>query len=249
MSLPAIYYDNRLNDATPSASTTATGYDVNNLTDWRPYTEWQPTALPATITVDAGAAASVDYWLVWGHDLATQGATIQLRKSNDNFSADDNLVDSYTPTADDPFMRVVSTADERYWRFQITGSTMPTLGIAAMGAALEIPKYLKPGFDPRGRKPQGQFNRSVAGMPLGRTIQYEDWSQSLTFENLAWSWIRNTWEPAWEAHLRSLPFVFCWEPGSYSTELALVTIQDGFATPHNPGSYGNLSISLTGLLA
>lgn len=249
MGFPKIFHDNRFDDATPAASTTATGYDVLNLLDWRPYTKWQPTALPATVTVDSGSALAADYALCWEHDLATQGATFEVRGSTDNFAASNVLLATKTPTTDDPFLLEWATSNYRYRRITITGTTVPTLGIAAIGAALEIPQYLREGFDPRGRKPMGVFNKSVAGMPLGRTVQYEEWSQSLTFELLTWAWIRATWEPAWEAHLRGEPFVFAWDSVSHATELVLVTVKDGFQTPHKQGSIGNLTLNLVGLLA
>ena len=249
MGFPKIFYDSRLDDATPVASTTAAGFDVLNLLDWRPYTKWQPTALPATVTVDSGSALAADYCVIWEHDLNTQGATLEVRASTDNFSGSDDLIATKTPSDDDPFLLEWSSVSYQYWRIKITGTTMPTIGIAAIGTALEIPQYLREGFDPRGRKPQGVFNKSVAGMPLGRTIQYEEWTQSLTFELLTWAWIRATWEPAWTAHLRAEPFVFAWDAISHADELALVTVKDGFATPHKAGSVGNLTISLVGLLA
>ena len=249
MGLPRVFHDNRLDDATPAASTTATGFDVLNLRDWRPYTEWQPTALPATVTVDCGSAKAADYAFIWGHDLFTQGATLEIRGSTDNFAASDVLVDSLTPTSDDPFLLEWTSTSYRYWRINITGTTVPTLGIAAIGAALEIPAYLREGFDPIGTEPKGIFNRSVAGMPLGRSIQYEDWSQSLTFDNLSWAWIRSTWEPAWAAHLRGEPFGFAWNSTTYPTEIALVTAKAGSKTPHKSGSYADLQLDLTGLRA
>lgn len=249
MSLPRIYHDSRFDDGTPAASTTATGFDVLNLLDWRPYTKWQPTALPATVTVDSGSAKAADYCVVWEHDLGTEGATLEVRGSTDDFSASDVLVDSLTPSDDAPFLLEWSSVSYRYWRIRITGSTMPTLGIAAIGAALEIPKGLSEGFDPRGRKPKGVFNKSVAGMPLGRTIQYEEWAQSLTFPDITWSWIRSTWEPAWTGHLRNTPFVFAWDSASHADELVLANVKDGFTTPHRIGSLADLRINLVGLLA
>jgi hypothetical protein len=395
MGYPKIFHESRFDDATPVASTTATGYDVLNLLDWRPYTEWQPTALPATVTVDAASLAweftntldgwtgadvtltanptflnvvstatnprivspttvidgkanryitarirrnagtgwdsrsaryqtnrhisgtaysknivdptggvpgswvvavwdmhdlsfggddwkkstitgmeihlgettadefdidwiavapslSADYALFWGHDFGTQGVTVEIRGSVDNFSADDNLVATTDPEGDGPLLLEFTSAQYRYWRFTITAgasSGNPTIGIAAIGAALEIPKYLREGFDPRGRMPKGRFNKSVTGQPLGRTVQYEEWSQSLTFELLTWAWVRATWEPAWEAHLRGEPFVFAWDSTSHATELALVTMDGGFKTPHKAGSVTDLMINLTGLLA
>lgn len=395
MSLPRFYHDNRFDGGTPAASTTAAGFDVLNLLDWRPYTKWQPTALPATVTGDAASLAweftntadgwggvnltltnnatyinvaataadtafdspaaltivglinryvalrirriagsawdgrlrywtanhtasgsyekqitdptsgaggawvlaiwdmhnltfggedwkastiarlrldlgdsasddfdidwigvfpslSADYALVWGHDLGTQGVTLEVRGSVDNFSSDDNLVATTDPEGDAPLLLEFISAQYRYWRFKIVAgasSDNPTLGIAAIGANLEMPKGLREGFDPRGRKPKGVFNKSVAGMPLGRTVQYEEWAQSLTFPDITWAWIRSTWEPAWTAHLRNTPFVFAWDSASHANELVLANVNDGFTTPHRIGSLADLRINLVGLLA
>ena len=102
MGYPKIFHDNRLDDATPAASTTAAGYNVLNLRDWRPYTKWQPTALPATVTVDCATAKAADYAVIWGHDLFTQGATLEIRGSTDNFAASNVLVATKTPTSNEP---------------------------------------------------------------------------------------------------------------------------------------------------
>ena len=395
MGFPKIFHDNRFDDGTPVASTTAAGFDVLNLLDWRPYTEWQPTALPATVTADSASLAweftntadgwtgsgvtltpnatflhvvetvanpqlfsptgltidgavnryivarirrnsgsswagqgyyrtsnhnfsasyilniadptsgaggawvlaiwdmhdldfggddwknsiaiqirldfgsagadefdvdwigvfpslSADYALIWGHDLGTQGVTLEVRGSVDNFSSDDNLVATTDPEGDAPLLLEFTSAQYRYWRFNITAgyaSGNPTIGIAAIGTALEIPKGLTEGFDPRGRIPKGMFNKSVAGMPLGHNNTHEAWSQSLNFRDLSWDWIRSTWEPAWDAHLSGEPFVFAWDPVGHADELVLVNVKDGFKTPHRIGSYTDLSFSLVGLLA
>ena len=241
---PKALYDNRLDDATPAASTTAAGYSVLNLREWRPYTAWQPTALPATVTVDCGSAKAADYWAVYEHDLFTQGATIQLRGSTDNFAASDVLVDTVTPTSDAPFVRFIASTSYRYWRLRITGTTMPTLGIAAMGVAFDIPAYLSSGFDPIGRKVKGQSNRSELGHPLGRTVMYEAWEEGLSFECLSWSWLRADWLTAWREHLRDEPFLFMWDPTGHPAEIHLAAVKDEFKSPHQPGSYTSLSLTL-----
>lgn len=244
-----IFHESRFDDAIPVASTTATGFDVLNLLDWRPYTKWQPTALPATVTVDCGSAKSADYCVVWEHDLFTQGATLEVRGSTDNFSASDVLEATVTPTDNKPFLLEFTSASYQYWRIRITGTTMPTLGVAAIGVALEFPKGLTENFDPVGRMPKGVFNKSVAGMPLGRTVQYEEWAQSLSFQNLTWAWLRSDWEPAWDAHLKSEPFVFAWDSAGHAAEIVLVTVKNGFKTPHKAGSLASLTLDLVGLRA
>ena len=511
---PKILHENRLDDATPVASTTATGFNVLNLRDFRPYTKWQPTALPATITVNCGVSKSADYWAIYGHDLYTQGATIYLRGSTDNFAASDVLLDTYTPIDNTPFARLPSSASYRYWRIKIiapapvkkmyigtqegsvlgitmsadgtklyavgngtdtiyqytlstpydlstgsyaskslsvaaqattpqgiaisgdglkvyvvdsvtdtiyqytlatandistgtyaskslsvaaqdispaglivspdgsklyisglsgdkiyqytlstpydlstgsyaskslsvaaqetnpyglamssagdivyvigngtdtiyqytlstpydistgsyaskslsiaglesnaaalfiapdgnniyfagqttdyvyqigmatagdisTGSTaltsaMPTLAIAAIGLALDIPAYLASGFDPLGRVIKGQYNRAELGHPLGRTVKYEEWAETLKFETLTWAWLRATWLPAWRAHVRDDPFIFVWDPIGNLSEIYLVAVKDKFSTPHKPGSYADLTFEVSGVVS
>lgn len=60
---PCILHDNRFLDGTPTASDTATGYDVLNIRDLRPFTWWQ------------GAAAGTEYITV-ASDLDVSGADL-----------------------------------------------------------------------------------------------------------------------------------------------------------------------------
>lgn len=248
--LPKLLFDSRLDDGTPAASSTATGYDVLNLRNWRPYDAWQPTALPATVTVDCGSPKASDYWAIYGHDLFTAGCTIQLRGSTDNFSASDVLVDTVTPASNAAFVRHFVSVSYRYWRLRVTGAaTMPSIKIAAIGEAFDVPVYMSSGFDPVGRDPRGLLNRSEEGHPLGRTVQWEEWSQGLQFDWVTWAWLRSDWEPAWESHLRDLPFIFQWDATGHASEIWLVNIDGGFRAPHVSGGYATLSFNVSGVVA
>ena len=246
---PKILHENRLDDGTPAASTTATGYSVLNLRDFRPYTWWKPTALPATVTVDCGSAKAVDYWAVYGHNLYTHGCTIELRGSTDNFGASNVLVDTFTPTDNLAFARYVASVSYRYWRLRITGgATMPSLAIAALGVLLDVPSYMTEGFDPIGRKVIGVSNRSMDGHPLGRTVKYEQWEESLKFQLLTWAWLRDSFEAAWDAHLRDDPFLFVWDPTGHPAEIYLVMVKDAFKSPHRTGSLCDLTLDVGGVV-
>jgi hypothetical protein len=244
---PKLLYDNRLADGALVASSTAAGYAVGNLRDWRPYTWWKPASLPVTVTVDCGSARSADYFAVYGHDLFTRGCTVECRRSTDNFVANDVLVASRTPTDDKPFVVEFASASSRYWRLNITGSAAPVLAIAPIGAALVMPRRLNLGFDPTQRRVQGQVNRSEDGHPLGRVIHFEQWDQELSFGQISWSWIRGTWLPAWKAHLRGRPFLFGWDLTDNPGEVYLVQAGDGFDTPTVLGPYTDLRFRLTGV--
>lgn len=247
---PTILYENRFNDATPAASSTAAGFNVLNLRDWRNYTWWKPTSLPATVTVDCGSAKAADYLFVAGHDLATQGATLEGRSSTDNFATNDVLRATKTPSNNKPFLVQFSSASARYWRLTIPAgpSVIPQLAIAVMGAALVVPGYCAPGFDPLGRDGQGQFNKSQKGNPLGVVLEYEEWKQSVEFQSVQRSWVDANWVPAWNAHLRSSPFGFAWSPTDYPSDLFVVNV-DGrkFDAPQQQGGLVHLKFTLTGV--
>lgn len=247
MGVPRIYYDNRLRDAAPSASSTMAGYDVLNLRDFRPYTWWQAETLPATVSVDCGSAQAVNYWGLYGHNLATYGCTIQLRGSTDNFVSSDVLVDSCTPSTNSPFIRTIGSTSYRYWRQRITGASPPKVAIALMGASLDLPVYMEEGFDPTMRNPEGIYNRSVKGHPLGRVTEYEEWAAQLKFGLVSWSWVRQSWTPAWTTWLRDNPFLFAWDLDSYPAEVFLLVAKDKFTSPHKPGSYADLNVDVVGV--
>jgi len=241
-----ISFENRFKDATPTASSTASGAAVN-LSDFRPYTNWKPSALPATVTVDCGSAKAADYLAIFNHDLYTNGCTIEVRGSTDNFSASDVLVHSYTPSSNSPFVRNFTSASYRYWRMRITGSTAPTLTIAAVGVGLELPDAIQRGFDPLGRKIFGQANISEQGLPLGKSVLFEQWGEKITVRRALQTWVRATFIPAWLAHLRDKPFLYAHDLANHPGEIYLVQSGEQFSTPIISSTEMSLSFDIKGV--
>lgn len=247
MANPRILYENRLNDGTPVASSTASG-NVLNLRDFRNYTWWAPASLPATVTVDCGSAKAADYVLVYGHTLGTNGNTFELHGSTDNFAASDVTVATKTPTDDNPFAVFFNSTSYRYWRYRISGGTAPQLAIASHGARLEFPFPPDDGFDPVARAVIGQTNRSEQGNPLGTVVYFEEWRQKLTFSNIGNSFVRNSWIPAWKAWLRSAPFVLAWDADNYPSDLQYAQASGAFDDPHHWGALSDLSFEIFGVI-
>lgn len=249
MANPRIFYDNRFADNTPVASSTASGnYAAANIADLRAYTFWKGNVLPADVTVDSGVAKASDFALVYGHELKSVGASVEIRGSTDNFGASDTLLASGTPASDDPYLLTYNSQSFRYTRAKFTGATPPTMAIVLAGAMLEFPVGLAQGFDPIGRKVFGRGNENENGHPLGRVIDFEGWEQQITFEKVSWSFIRNTFLPAWRAHLRSSPFAFAWDSAGFGTEIVLVTAGLEFDTPHYSGQFADLRLKLSGVI-
>ncbi|MDH3595254.1 MAG: hypothetical protein OEU09_13820 [Rhodospirillales bacterium] len=195
------------------------------------------------ITLQAGLSA--DYCLFWGHDFATQGVTATVRGSDDDF-ATSTILATLTPTSNRPFAAFFTAGSYRHFGMNIVGAVAPTIAIAAIGELLEAPQGLGSGFDPLTRRPMGKLSTSVGGHPLGRAIDYEEWRQTLTFPFVGWDWLRDTWQPAWTAHLRDDPFVLAWDRVGKPEELHLVAAAGGFETPHRK-AVADLSLEVLGV--
>lgn len=248
MGFPKLFFDNRFADAVPVASSTAAGnFAAANLADMRPYTWWKSGAMPAWFTVDCGVAKAANYALLYGHDLHTQGATLEVRASTDNFAASNVLLGTVTPSSDDPFLLEFATVNYRYWRFYFTGATNPSIAIALIGSAFVMPKYMSKDFDPLARNVVQLSNQNENGQPLGKIIDFEQYKQTLQFINVSWSWLRATWQPAWRSNLRGSPLIFAWDSVNYPAELYLVTTGDHYSTPHQTGLLAGLSFDVSGV--
>lgn len=230
-----------------TASSTAAGYAAASLADFRPYTWWKPTSMPAHVVVDAGSVKAADMLAVFGHDLGSKGATIEVRGSTDNFVTSDVLIASKTPTSDDPFFIVWNSVSYRYWRLRVSGASVVSLACPILGPALVLPVGLEAPFDPVGRRIDGRRIRNNDGQPLGMVVDYESWEQAITLRAVTWSWVRATWLPAWLAALRAQPFAFAWDPTNYPDEVRLVVTDGEFDTPHRSGSLCDLSVKLRGV--
>lgn len=249
MANPLFLYDSRFSDAVPVASSTAAGYAVASLTDWRPYTWWKPSALPANVTVDCGSAKAADYALVYGHDLATKGCTLEIRGSTDNFGASDVLVATVTPTGNGAILLRWAAVSYRYWRIRITGAgDEPALAIAAVGSRLEAPIGVPQGFDPLGREVDGQENSNENGQPLGRVISFERWRAQITLQRVPRTWAKDAFLPARQTHLRSIPFGFAWDADADPTNIRLVNMGKKVGVPHYSGSRCDLQFELYGVM-
>ncbi len=250
MGYPKLLFDNMFADATPVASNTFAGnFSAANIADMRPYTWWKANALPASLSVDSGSIQPANYALVYGHNLFTNAATVEVRGSTDNFVASNVLLGMLTPASDAPFLLEFTTANYRYWRLNITGAAgnQPAIAIAMIGAALVMPTGLPQGFDPLVRNVNQQIITNDNGHPLGTIVNFESWKQTLKFDFLAWSWLRATWQPAWRSNLRGLPFIFAWDSANYPNELQLVHAGMNYSTPHSSGSRASLQFEVSGV--
>ena len=232
MGKPLILYDNRLNDGTPVATTTDTGYDVLNLKDLRSYTFWQAanTTTPCYITVDCGSAKSADCLGIFKHNFNTIGASISVECSSDNFASDTTVaLAAFAPATDKAILKTFTTVSKRYWRLKINGtlSAKPYMAILMLGSKLELSHEPDTPFQLIDEGVESETSKSNAGHILGSVIFYHPIEIICKISWLARTWVTDTFKPFWDNHGSLMkPFFFAWDLTNYSTYIYWAKFQN-----------------------
>lgn len=233
--LPIIMYDDTIYTGSGplTATTTATSYDVDNITDWRPFTLWKGTGTSTQyLTKDAGAVFTANSFALMGHDFFTQGATIVIQYSTDNFAADTN--DAFTPfapTSNRALYLSFTSQSKRYWRLKITSYTAaPFLGILRIGERLTFPIAMDTdNWDSEAYKIKGSSQTAETGNHLGTTVKYKKLRLRPKWTELDSSWVDGDFKTFWDNSGSLLKkFFWIWNSVNYSSEVYLCSIPPGF---------------------
>lgn len=231
--MPAMFgFNNLLNKGTVTASTEATGYAKENAYDWNTYDYWQPTAVPAYLTVDMSVATTCDYFALAAHDLFSNSASIQLQYSSDNFALDINdAFAAITPTDNSPIFQSFTSQSARYWRVVLTGG-ISSLGFVLFGDRLDSPVNVRDPFElvPFSRDSKVTTNVSEGGQFLGRAVVRDGANGSLEMDLLTPAWIRSNWD-TFAAHIETKPFILQWDNTNYPDETVLAWLTGSVPTP------------------
>lgn len=121
--------------ATATASSTAAGYDPANAVVLDRSSLWVAGGTTSvTLTLNLGASQSVSAIGIANHN-GSGWTTVTIRKSTDNFAANDVLVETLTGmvTGEDYF-KTFAAASSQYWRLSIASATAaPQVGIFYLG--------------------------------------------------------------------------------------------------------------------
>jgi hypothetical protein len=173
---------------TVAVSTEATGYDGDNAADGTTYTAWKPTAMPATWTLTFTSAA-VSYVGIAAHDLGSRAATVNVQRWT---GAAWSTVATATPANDNALLFLLTrrTAQTTF-RVEVTGSSIPMIGIIAIGDVLEMPqKCVWTDSLPFNEAMQVTYADAISegGNVLGRFLTRRARPCSMTVNNISETW-------------------------------------------------------------
>mgnify|MGYP001090962720 CR=1 FL=1 len=188
---PLIAWDNLI----PAATITATTGDETALLNGVTTDPWVPTAMPATVSIDAGAGVTASTFCIAAHNLGSVGATVTLERL---VGAVWTQVQQITPADDSPLIMSFSPISAQEWRAVFSGATAPRVAVMSLGPGLIVPGRIIPPHIPLHRASevnlvgdsesgtgeflQADFERTGGRVSLNFSVQLPDFAAGDDFE-------------------------------------------------------------------
>lgn len=230
--MPMVLFENYLSTGTLSASTEASDGAKENIADESTADFWTPTALPAWIETDAGSAVTVDCAAIVAHTLGSEGATVEVQYYN---GSGWTTVASVTPTDDEIILVLFGEETRQRWRFYITGTTVPSIGVGMIGQRFVFESNVVAPYTPIKMSEEIELLTSVTlgGNFLGNRVRRTGARTTVAFAPALATWVRGTLEPFRQHFNNGQPFVFASSPTFVPNDAAYCFRSDR-AQPMNP---------------
>ena len=231
--------DNALDGATITATSSATGFDPENVIDGTTYDYWRPTSGNATLTATLSSVQEIDYLGIAAHDLGSVGASFQLQHYIDGGWVD--TTDAYTPnqftaiqTGDATIMAFFPRVFTDRVRVIFTSDTVFSVGVLYVGKAFAFERPFYQGHRPLNLNRRTTIARHVTerGLDVGRHIRRKGATTQIAVNNQTPQFIRNQVAP-FIAKRRTKGFFFAWRPDSLPDDVAFCWSTDNIQPVNN----------------
>ena len=222
-----IGYNNILETGTVTVTSEATGFAKENAYDWLPRDWWKASGAGTVyLTVDMGTATTVDYWALAFHDLADHSGTIKPQYSTGSTSpiSWSDLDTVQTPTANQMIFRPVTSVNVRYYRFEISSTSLASyIGALSLGQYLTLPRNIMAPFTTpyHGRNKKIMNSVTEGGSIIGKSVYREGQKFILAQKNVTPAWISSNWENLIN-HIEIKQFFFMHDYEDSPSEVAFV---------------------------
>ena len=237
---------NKLTAMNVVGSSSQPGHVAVNVSDQGTALSWKPSVMPATLTVDLGAAQEVDAVGVAAHTLATSAATMFIEHSGDGSTW--TAAGSVLPASNDELFILFSPVTARYWRARFTGG-IPSVGVLFLGKRFVFPHAPTIDYRPlnHARTYEKFFNDSLGGNFINNRVRSvgadTEVDMGFVFRNFA-----DTALPAFSVpYNKGMCFFYASCPDKYPLDVGYCRAggqNDTVQVDYIDGEYANLSFTL-----
>jgi len=212
--------------ATPTATSTATGADVDWLVDGETWSVWEGGGTGQTVTLTFSGPLTTGYAAIAAHNLGSTGASVALQATTDGVVWS-GIVSSHDPADDSAIVWLFRNTSYRGVRFVISGgSAAPQIAVAQSGEVLEMPQLSVFTGLPISESKQVRYRhqQSIRGDVLGRAVEGADLQFDLTVQNLPETFRAAAGDVTWNGFINHVdntgPFFIAAKPSSYQDDVA-----------------------------
>ena len=246
-----IGYENLLEDATLTASSEDTGFEVENLADWRLDDAWKPTTAGThNADADLGSAQSVDYFACFGHNLADVSGTVKLQHATSGAGPWTDAFTAITPTENRVIFKTFTSQSKQYWRIVTTSTGSPAfISVASIGAILDLQRGMRAGFIIPGIFQQVESMNAIThnGNFIGKSVKQRPQRVNISQTIVTPTWVRSNLETMVD-HINSKPFFFAHDLTNYPDESAFCWTTQQIRPPTNADNkYWQFTINAQGM--
>lgn len=261
---PIIGANSRFDIDTVTVNSEDSSYPKERLYDDRLFTLYKSAATaanPTYIQTFSASNVTVDYLMIAGHDLFTQGKTVTFEYSDNGAAWSTVASISFAPSDDRIIARSFTGISHKYYRLAVSGNTNQfAIGQMQWGQALQFPYSLQRNFDPLKERLNARSTSSQSGNIMGTVSTFAERTARLKFTLLSNAFVRGTtvgnFQEFWDNHASPMkPFLFHWNPGnpgSFEKDafFAIIKPKRGVSRPlatQVQTGYHNVSFDVRGL--
>jgi len=210
-----ICYDNKVIDATVTATSEQTNFEATAVQNPFTYEFWRPNSQTASLTIAFDSSQDIDYIALGSQNLkgeitikngSTEVITYDATGENENilFLIKERSFDSL----------VIEIDSTSY------GELAGSLGVVYAGKTLEMYRPFFEGFTPflRSRTTKILSNKSESGQFLGKSIINQGYRANFEWDNLPSKWYNEHFDAFVEKALQ-YPFFVAWNPLRYPDDI------------------------------
>ncbi len=232
---PVLLADNRFLDGTPTATSTATGYDVLNIRDLKEFTAFRAASSGTCyLTINCGSSKYADAIGIKAHNLGTAAASVSV-ESSDNGSSWTERLAPFTPTDDKAILKLFPAVSAQHWRLKIvTASIAAQVAVCLLGVRITFPYPADGPYVPATSSVEADMTKGKTGIRLGANVRFKPYKIAPKWKDVPRSWVETYFLPFWNDYASNLaPFFYAWDLDVFPSDVRFVSVPEGhsFETP------------------
>lgn len=207
-----VLFENVFTQGTFTWNSQADRYNAANVLDDATWNAWRPNSVPAILTVNCGSPVTCDTLGVAAHDLASNGAGIQVQSSDDGVTWTTRSA-IFSPLTDEDIIIRFATTSAQYWRV-LMEYAVATIGVIKLGQSLKFPCSPLAGHKPlhHSRKVELLTNESMGGNLLGNRPVKMGAETNINIGQVPRDWAENDLAAFEMRYNRGGAFFYCGAP-------------------------------------